>query len=221
MENKKRRAILGLVFIIIGTILLLDNFNIIPWEIRHYLFTWQIILIVIGVFQLLTGNKKGAFIMIGLGIFFWIPDYMHIDIEDYWPVILIIIGVGFFLKGQNRNDSNRKSDNLDFIDEIAILSGSKKMIDSENFEGGKVTTVFGGSDLDFLNANLKDGKASLDLFTMFGGFKARVPAGWKVKSNVTCIFGGFEDKRRSHTSDTITNELTIRGLIIFGGGEVR
>ena len=221
MEHKNRRAILGVIFIIIGVILLLDNFYIIPWDIRYYFFTWQMILIGIGIFQLTTGNKKGAFILIGLGVFFWIPDYMNIDFDDYWPVILIIIGAGFFLKGRNQNSSFEQGDSADYIDDLTILGNTKKAITSDSFEGGKITTMFGSADLDLKNANLRDNKANLDLFTIFGGFKAKVPLDWNVKADATCIFGSFEDKRKGDQSEKSENTLTIKGLIIFGGGEVK
>lgn len=221
MEHKNRRAVLGLIFILIGALLLLDNLYIIPWDIRYYFFTWQMILIVIGVFQLITGNRKGAFVMIGLGVFFWIPDYFNIDFEDYWPVILIIIGIGFFLKGRNHRNLAGDTSSSSYLDDLTILGGNKKIVDSNAFEGGKVTTVFGGTDLDMRGSSLNDGKAELDIFTIFGGFDAKVPEDWKVVTNVTCIFGAFENKRSSGEPQDDSKVLTVKGLVIFGGGEIK
>ncbi len=221
MEQKNRRAVLGLILILAGALLLLDNFRLIPWDIGYYLFTWQMILIVIGIFQLVSGNKKGAFIKIGLGIFFWIPDYWRIDFEDYWPVILIIVGVGFFLRGRNHDDLSNENSSADFLDDLTLFGGTKKHVDSEAFEGGKVTTIFGGTELNLTNCQLRDGKANLDVFTIFGGFDAQVPPDWKVVTDVTCIFGGFDDKRTASQTQDDSKELTIKGLIIFGGGELK
>ncbi len=221
MEQKNRRAMLGLIFILVGAVLLLDNLYIIPWNISYYLFTWQMLLIVIGIVQLINGNRKGAFIMIGIGVFFWVPDFFRIDFDQYWPVILIIIGIGFFLKGRDHDSLSGKGTSADYLDDLTVFGGNKKTIESNAFEGGKVTTVFGGTDLDITQCELRDGKATLDVFTTFGGFNARVPADWKVVIDVTCIFGGFEDKRSVVQSAESANELTIRGLVIFGGGDIK
>lgn len=220
MEYKNRRAVLGLVFIIIGALLLIDNLIFIPWDIRNYFFTWQMIFIAIGVLLLINGNKRGGFVMIGLGIFFWIPDYLYIDFDDYWPVILIIIGLGFFLKGRNHRNLIGKDTSVNYLDELIVFGGNKKSVESEAFEGGKITTIFGGTELDLTNCTLKNGKASLDIFTTFGGFNAKVPPDWKVVLDVTCIFGEFKNKH-PEVHQGSDNELIIRGLVIFGGGDIK
>ena len=44
----------------------------------------------------------------------------------------------------------------DYIDEVSIFGGAEKSISSQNFKGGKVTSVFGGSEIIFLSANLSN-----------------------------------------------------------------
>ena len=61
------------------------------------------------------------------------------------------------------------------------------------------------------------------MFCLFGGSKIIVPAGWRVKIEVTAIFGGYNDKRRSapKTDEVVERELVLRGVVIFGGGEIK
>ncbi len=98
MEQSKRRLILGLVFIILGVIFLLDNLDIMEFSIPRYLLRWEMILIVIGVVNIISKNYSAAFALIGVGAFFWVVDDYNVDFWDLWPVVLIIIGVSFILK---------------------------------------------------------------------------------------------------------------------------
>jgi len=55
---------------------------------------------------------------------------------------------------------------------------------------------------------------------VFGGASLIIPPDWNVKSDVLNLFGGFSDKRR--TSQVNNNKtLTIKGVVIFGGGELK
>ena len=42
-----------------------------------------------------------------------------------------------------------------------------------------------------LDAQLAPGKNYIDVFCMFGGSKFLIPADWKVRVEVTAIFGGW------------------------------
>jgi hypothetical protein len=59
---------------------------------------------------------------------------------------------------------------------------------------------------------------------MFGGTTILVPEGWDIKIKVVSILGGFSDKHKGKISDkenTNDNKLVIKGLVIFGGGEIK
>ena len=97
------------------------------------------------------------------------------------------------------------------------------MIHSENFQGGKLTSIFGGQKLIFTKAKLGPGQNMLELFAIFGGFELIIPEDWDVKVKITPIFGGFVDKRISRPAIEQKNdrELVIYGTVIFGGGEIK
>lgn len=107
-----------------------------------------------------------------------------------------------------------------FIDLLTFMGGGKRKITSENFIGGKVTSIFGGSELDLTSANIIEKECVVDVFTMFGGLEVIVPNDWDVRVDVTSIFGGFDDKRNVVGSDS-SKVLIIKGVNIFGGGEVK
>ena len=119
----------------------------------------------------------------------------------------------------NGGDPSNKS--TDFIDETAIFGGRNISVVTENFQGGKITSIFGGSNINLRYAKPVEG-CTIDVATIFGGTKIIVPEDWNVKIEVVSVFGGFEDKRGySVISRTGTGKIVvIKGTCIFGGGEL-
>lgn len=103
----------------------------------------------------------------------------------------------------------------------AILSGVKKRVLSKNFQGGKLTAAFGGIDLDMTQADF-NGVVNLQVDVIFGGMKLIVPPHWDIRTEVTNIAAGIEDKRLYRESEVDPNKvLVIRGTILFGGLEIK
>ncbi|HEY6900119.1 MAG TPA: LiaF domain-containing protein, partial [Puia sp.] len=83
----------------------------------------------------------------------------------------------------------------DFIDTTSIFGGVHKKIVSKNFKGGDITTMLGGTEIDLTQADFT-GTVRLDVTQIMGGTKIIVPPHWEVRSEVTAVFAGFEDKRQ-------------------------
>ncbi len=217
MEQSRRRLVLGLFLVVIGTLFLLRNLDIIdlPW----YFYTWQMLLIAIGAFNFLTGNRSAGFIITGIGLVFLLPKIADFDLKDFWPVILIIIGFSFFLRNRTKGSYLGSENRLDVIDEMAFLGGGEKIFTSQALQGGKVSATFGGLDLDLRKCQLASGPQVLDVSVFAGGIDLKVPESWVVKSEITPIAGGYSDKR---AQSPVNNErlLILKGSIIFGGVEV-
>lgn len=214
-----RKSILGIILIIVGAYFLLDNLDIIDIHIPWYFFTWQMILIGIGLFNLLTGNRKAAFILIGIGTFFFLPEFFDFDVRDFWPVLLIFIGVSFFLRNRNASSYAASDDNT--FDDLAIFASNEKTITSLQFQSGKTSTIFGSTQLDFRQTELGGNEAVIDAFTMFGSTELTVPNDWEVLSEVTPVLGSFENKRGNSTATGSSKKLIIKGLVLFGSVEVK
>ena len=193
----------------------------------HYIFSWEMILIVLGVIFISTReNKTTGWILLIIGLMFLIPDVVHVPYAVrrlFWPSILIVIGLLIILRSTGVRRHHEKSNSADYIDDIAILGGGDKVITSENFKGGKVTAIFGGSKIDLTKAVLAPGHNVIDVFCMFGGTTLIVPENWNVKVDVVSVLGGFSDKRhmKSGTAMDIGKEIVIKGFVMFGGGEIK
>lgn len=118
-------------------------------------------------------------------------------------------------------DSEKKTNNLDYLDSVNVFGGSNQVVYSKNFKGGEITAVFGGSDVNLTQADF-EGQVVIDVTAIFGGAKIIVPAGWHVKSEVTAIFGGLDDKRSMQpVTDGPKKVLVIKGVALFGGVDIR
>ena len=91
---------------------------------------------------------------------------------------------------------------------------------SKNFKGGRIESMFGGTELNLMQADFT-GTAVLDFNIAFGGVKLYVPPQWNVKSEVTAILGGVEDKRAITPQTDSTKVLLLRGSVMFGGLEIK
>jgi predicted membrane protein len=109
------------------------------------------------------------------------------------------------------------SSNEDSINEVAIFSPINKIITSDNFKGGKIVMVFGGGRVDISQVKSTEKMIPLEIVAIFGGGKIIIPKGWKVNSQGTAIFGGYNSKIESGEGENILN---INGAAIFGGVEI-
>ncbi|MBI9072490.1 MAG: hypothetical protein JEY94_12890 [Melioribacteraceae bacterium] len=232
------RQWLGIVLIILGAFLILDNFYY--FYLTDLIFSWQMIFIAVGTFILI--NKKHDYfglILIGIGGISIASEYFNFSarevFSDFWPILLILLGVYVLYKRDNpegrkdkkccfnEEDGIREAKVVDgLIDITAIFHSIKQKYDLTNFRGGKITALFGHAEIDLSNCHLAEGTNIIDVFTMFGGTEIYVPKGYKTLVEATAIFGGVDDKRRSDPNEILPDDkiLIIKGLTLFGGCEI-
>jgi predicted membrane protein len=231
MENNQtqKRIAVGVVILLAGLTILLSNLGFLAFEIKRYLITWQMFLIIPGFIFIFTREKRGTgIILLMLGIAFYLRDIYDLNFS-FWqifiPCLLILAGVLILFKHKigcvDYQKKNVSED--DIIDEVNIFGGGDRTIVSQNFSGGKILAIFGGSNFNMSRAKLAPGQNVIDVMAVFGGMKLIVPEDWKIKINVISIFGGFSDKHTpvSNSNAPSNNELIIKGFVMFGGGEIK
>jgi predicted membrane protein len=246
-RSNEGRVTAGIILVIVGAVLLMRNtgFPLPPW-----VFTWPMILIVAGVY---TGIKSGFrnngwLILLGLGGFFLIDRFIPgLKLTPYfWPVVIIVIGLLVIvrprrnkeniiaLSGHNdtapaSTESNQYSDfgystdANDLLKVSSVFSGVKKNSVSKNFQGGTINCVFGGAEIDLIQADIQ-GTAVLQFEVVFGGVELVVPAHWKVFNEIDGVFHGVDDERRyqpASETDAPEKKLVLKGSVIFGGVEIK
>ena len=226
---KNNRSLIGVILVLAGLFLLMRNTGLFPRFIDNVIFSWPMLLVVIGLVMTLGASEKttGVIIM-AVGGFFLIPTIFRETFHAYnmfWPSIFIIIGV-IFLVTKRRNPYpgvSKVTFGNDYIDYINIFSGGERQVTSDNFKGGKITAIFGGMELDLTRAQLAPGRSELEIACIFGGATFIVPDDWFITIEVTPVLGGFSDSRRLSPGRTVdpSKQLVIKGAVIFGGGEIK
>ncbi|MCB2221028.1 MAG: cell wall-active antibiotics response protein [Bacteroidetes bacterium] len=228
--NQNRTLGLGILIILTGLVFLLDQLNFFSYQVSDVLISWQMLLIVIGVYNLFfTQSRTFGYIVLVVGVFFIIPKLFYVPYDfnrSFWPVLLILLGVFILIRSRIPSKSGtgfklEEGEAHETFDEVNIFSGSEKQINIESLKGGKVTSIFGGSDIDLTTSKLAGDHAVIEVFYMFGGSTIRVPADWIIVNNVTAIFGGFTDKRANRPSGDDNKKLILNGFVMFGGGEIK
>ncbi len=227
----------GVIVIIAGLLLLLVNTRLLPYELKHILISWQMLLIAIGIVSFfISESRTPGIILILIGGIFILPrvfvTFFHYSfnvMHFFWPLILIAIGVLILFRKMPHHRRwqpgiNRQAQPLDdgFIHEENIFGGGKQRIMHQVFRGGHINCIFGGSEIDLTQSTLAEGINELEINTIFGGVTIIVPTDWKIQLKITSILGGFTDKRvYVKESPDPTRVLVIKGSAIFGGGEIK
>lgn len=232
IQSNPSKVFIGALLIIIGGLFLLRSFQILPFEVSHIIFSWRFILFIVGIVILInSSNKVLGIILTTIGGLFLFPRiFPEIDLDGKLIMGIVIIALGIYVifrssggKFQAKIDGTMGNINKDFIDDVAIFGGGEKVISSNNFKGGNITAIFGGSQIDLTACKLADGNNVLNITAIFGGSTIIVPREWHVLLNVTPLFGGFSNKIRREPNLVIdqSRTLIIKGIAMFGGGEIK
>lgn len=219
------RAFSGLIIVLVGSALLMKQLHV---PLPRWILSWQMLLIVIGLFTGIRSSFKGIgwLIPILIGVVFLV-EKLAFDFplhRYFWPVLIIGVGLYMILKPKKKDmfwgsvDSNE-----DLLEATAVFGGVKKNIITKDFKGGEVTSIFGGAEINLTQADI-NGRVVLEVTTLFGGSKIIVPSHWQINSDgLTAIMGGIEDKRAILASPNIDSSkiLVIKGVVMFGGIEIK
>ena len=239
------RAFMGLLLVGIGAALLLRNMNFLFFP--DWLFTWPMILVIIGIY---SGVKNGFrnnswIILIGLGGFFLVDEFIPGLTKEifFWPLVIMALGLLFILRPKkehwtncDKEDKEKEryspsgfsvasatsgADSDDHIQTSSIFSGVNRKILSKNFQGGSISCIFGGAEIDMTQADI-NGRVVIRVDQVFGGIKLKVPPNWIVQNEINGVFHGVDEKRnpQSFAADP-SKTLVLKGSCIFAGIEIR
>jgi hypothetical protein len=103
MDGKRRKSHLaiGILLVIVGFVLLLNNLGIMPVTLPHYFFSWKTLLVALGiVFAITEKDKTAGIVLIAIGFYFLIPDIWGINPHEaglFWPALFLVIGLSILL----------------------------------------------------------------------------------------------------------------------------
>ncbi len=218
----------GLVLILVGLAFLLDQLGILSNLWRF----WPMLVVLAGLLNFLSQRRAWGILVILAGVILQLNQLgiTHFGWATFWPMMLIALGVfimwGSFQRGSKPVASKSATgDPRTTLNEAVVFGGLERRMNSQDFQGGDITAIFGGIELDLTEANIQADAATLAITAIFGGVEVRVPPTWQVAFRGAPIFGGIEDKTRTARADNPANPslktLVITGAVIFGGLEIK
>ena len=106
METKaiNKRLVLGVLVLVLGALLLMDNLNMIYAPLSSYIFSWKTLFILVGIYLLLEKQKLiPGLLFLGLGVTFWLPVIFNYRItlnQIFLPALLLIAGAVLLLRSR-------------------------------------------------------------------------------------------------------------------------
>jgi len=229
---------IGILLVLGGTLLFLDNLNILPFETARAF--WPIALIV---YSAACTRTKSVVVMVwaitGIvaGVLLLLGNYNILRISGgiLWPLALIATGIVMLIyRLRWRRFTSRfvigsgtetPSTNLSKLQEVAIFSSVKRRVETPKFEGGELSSVFGSIAIDMRWAAISapDRQAVIEANAAFGSIELRVPDTWRVQLQGNAVFGAYEDKTIPPRPEPGVEAptLLIRGGTAFGSVEIR
>jgi predicted membrane protein len=218
------QLLVGLLIIVAGVLLTLDNLRII--DAAYYLRFWPAGLIAVGMLKIWharegLGGSLGGFLFMAVGTWLLLEQtaLIRISFWDMWPALLVLFGGFLVWQGMSGPRRRASADTNALVTAVAVLGGVARGNNSAAFRGGDLTAVMGGCELDLRQAAI-DGEAVIDVFALWGGIEIRVPEDWTVVSRVTPLLGGVDDKTRP-PQGAGRHRLVLRGFVIMAGVEVK
>ncbi|MDH6535159.1 hypothetical protein D0T51_10730 [Parabacteroides sp. 52] len=217
----------ALGFIIIGIMYLAHNLGWVTTSVFRTVISWQMLLVYIGVFQLFKRNLIGGLILMAVGVYFLLPGFYGMG--TYWPVLLIVIGIGILLKLFNKNstscwghkpigehtESTTTEDG--YVTSNITFGEAKHIVLDPVFGGANLEASFGSIALDLRRTTLEVAETYIKVDCSFGSIEIFVPTHWNVIVQVDNTFGGVEDKRMLAPQIDNEHRLIIQGNVNFGG----
>jgi hypothetical protein len=237
MFRSNSGVIPGLVLVAVGALFFLNNLHII--YVREWFRYWPAILIAFGIVKLVdstySGGRVCGGIMAGFGAIFLARNlgYTDIGMREIWP--LFIVGLGLLLLVERTTEWHVKFTDPAAPDPAtrvagagavkidAIFGGSKRVVTSQDFQGGEVAAIFGGVELDLRQAGMTGDSAVLEINAIFGGVELKIPRNWSAVVEGVGIFGGYADNsiQPDPALGPGVKQLIVKGLAAFGGVDVK
>lgn len=236
-EPIKVSTIAGILLIVAGLLVFMNNFGI--WRIRwHDVFTWQVVLMVVGLFMLCSpDSRRAGWTLFFVGAFFW--AFRFVDLSEtlrklLWPVGLMVGGLALMV-GHRRSHhsyeqpigaapSNNGSttppphDNANgamYLDYSAVIASRRFTPVAQSIAGGEVRCAMGQALVNLSQTTLNSPSVRLRISCTLGGCTLIVPTGWRVQLDVNPIMGSASDLRLSSPPDN-GPLLIVEGQIFMG-----
>lgn len=241
VKNKKVKqrskidfAIFAVICIAIGMIFLGRNTGNISEDLFKILISWQMLLVVLGLYSVSHRGFLWGMFVACIGLFFMIPKLITGAgsewISTYWPLIFVFIGLLFLLKlllpkqtkchrhgHGNYSETDCRTEN-GFVYSSNSFGETKHVVMDEVFRGAEISNTFGATVIDLRRTTLQAGETFIDIDCSFGAIEIFLPDNWLVLTKLKSVMSGVSDERyKSHEKIDESSRLILRGKVAMGG----
>ena len=197
VNRSSSRVWVALTLMVVGAALLLQQFG---FPLPYWLFTWPVLLIVIGIFMGFNHGFRGAgwAVLIIVGSFFLIDDILPgFSFHRFmWPFGILVIGLLLLVRPRRHDWGGRRNwdkwkndikDSADWKNNQGEYKNKYSNLSSENYIDA--TTVFGGVHKTIVSKDFKGG----DITVFMGGAEINLSQAditGIAKIDVTQVMGG-------------------------------
>jgi len=219
-SGPKARMAVGLLLMVFGIVLTLDQSGVL--ETGGLSRWWPLLPLGIGLVKLRQppedGQRAAGVAFMVMGGFFLLINVL--TWSKAWPLVLVGTGALLLWQGvKGEDEAPQRLADGPRLSEVVVMGGSKRSLHAADFQGGYITAVLGGIELDLRKCVIAK-EATLDVVAFWGMIALKVPAAWAVDARVTPIMGAFDDKTHVLVAGEATPRLTVRGQAIMAGIEI-
>lgn len=222
LPNRPNKPIIGgIIIILVGLALLIQKIPGINNMVPTWLFTWPMILILIGIFAAIKNRNilSGSFPFL-IGVFFLLNNghLINTSFQPFLlPILIILFGLFVIL---HRNKRNRfRNCNRNFIRQrSAAYHHRQYWRNPPPFPPPPPpSSDFNQTEKEHENVNTENEEDYLDINSIFGSAEKNYFSKNFKGGNITCVFGGGKvNLVQSDIQDTAILNLSIN----FGGVEI-
>lgn len=238
-HNKLNSAVVALAFIGAGILILGRNLGWIDPMVTHYLVSWQMVLIIIGILCMAKRNYTGGIIMLFLGGYFLLSNIYNLHL--LWPVMLIGVGVAMFFRARSKQsgwpfgmhradsdsrqsyfqESHRPTADEGFIVSDVTFSSARHIVLEPLFKGADLDVTFGSLMIDLRRTHLDTPQTLIQLDATFSNVELYIPITWNVVVEAESTLSGFRDKRFLSQPVDTEHKLILRGDITLSNVDIK
>ncbi|MGH3667820.1 MAG: LiaF transmembrane domain-containing protein, partial [Acidimicrobiia bacterium] len=140
------RLFFGLLIVAVGTVLLLDNAGVLDAG-EIFGTWWPAVLVLAGILTFAANPRHWpvALIITGIGVAFLLSNLDIVDIGSIViPAAIILVGL-LVIFGRGLGSPTEAGDR---VNSFNVFSGSEIASHSKQFQGGSISAVFGGAEVD-------------------------------------------------------------------------
>lgn len=217
----RRISWIGIAILVLGVLLLAQNFVTLPFVIDFSIIL-PVLLLIFAVSSMVDSRRVSVFgTLLSLVAIYWLAGELGIKLPSLWGVLLplLLIAAGFSILLPAASYRGRMQGGPSDFVSTAIFSGEDRTVGGDVFTNGTITAIFGGSDLRLLGFREFAPQASLYFTVLFGGCDVYIPRTVRVeRAGLTCLFGGMDIK--GHPFEDAQQTLVLHGIVMFGGLDI-